>query len=515
MRKLFQNFTFKSCRPLLVLTMTLCFSIYAQAPSTGRLPKIGDGNELGLIQERRIGEMVVRSIYRDPDYLDDPVLMDYVQDFWTQLRQAARVRGEITTEIDERFAWEVMLIRDKSINAFALPGGFMGVNLGLIASVSTGDELASVMAHELSHVTQRHIARMFSQQERNSPLLMGAILLGLLAMGRAPEAASALIVGGQAVGVQTQLNFSRDMEREADRVGYGVLTQAGYEPRGFVGMFEKLQAAARFNDRGNYPYLRSHPLTTERISDMQARLQLLPEHSLSAPAYIHAMMAARAKVLANTQFDALKNFQEEVIALNAQTTVIKRVSTLYAGALAESLHNNATAAQRHIEALRQIKELDNQSKYVLQLLDAEVKIKSAQFTQAVALIQPLSDSRAKQLMLAQARLGTQQKHIIKESVDDLVMWLANHPRDAGAWSWLSQATKLQGDELRSVRSDAESRAFQYDEIGAIDRLKAAQDLSRKMSREGKLDRSGQIESAIIDSRLRELEVARKELLLQK
>jgi predicted Zn-dependent protease len=95
------------------------------------------------------------------------------------------------------------------------------------------------------------------------------------------------------------------------------------------------------------------------------------------------------------------------------------------------------------------------------------------------------------------------------------MWLANHPRDAGAWSWLSQATKLQGDELRSVRSDAESRAFQYDEIGAIDRLKAAQDLSRKMSREGKLDRSGQIESAIIDSRLRELEVARKELLLQK
>jgi predicted Zn-dependent protease len=227
------------------------------------------------------------------------------------------------------------------------------------------------------------------------------------------------------------------------------------------------------------------------------------------------MMAARAKVLANTQFDALKNFQEEVIALNVQTTVTKRVSTLYAGALAESLHNNATAAQRHIEALRQIKELDNQSKYVLQLLDAEVKIKSAQFTQAVALIQPLSDSRAKQLMLAQARLGTQQKHIIKESVDDLVMWLVNHPRDAGAWSWLSQATKLQGDELRSVRSDAESRAFQYDEIGAIDRLKAAQDLSRKMSREGKLDRSGQIESAIIDSRLRELEVARKELLLQK
>ena len=103
---------------------------------------------------------------------------------------------------------------------------------------------------------------------------------GALAASRAANAsnmsaANAVMVGGQAVAMQSQLNFSRDMEREADRVGYGVMTDAGYEPQGFVSMFEKLQQAARLNDNGAFPYLRSHPMTTERIADAQARQQLL------------------------------------------------------------------------------------------------------------------------------------------------------------------------------------------------------------------------------------------------
>jgi predicted Zn-dependent protease len=107
--------------------------------------------------------------------------------------------------------------------------------------------------------------------------VIGAMILGALAASRNPAAANAVIAGSQAVAMQGQLNFSRDMEREADRVGFGVLTQAGYQPQGFVGMFEKLQQASRLNDYGAYPYLRSHPLTTERVADMQQRMQLAPK----------------------------------------------------------------------------------------------------------------------------------------------------------------------------------------------------------------------------------------------
>ena len=214
----------------------------AQAPprSSGALPALGDTSELSASAERRIGDRIASSIYRDPDYLDDPVLGDYLQGIWQPLMTAARARGELGPELESRFAWDVMQIRDRSVNAFALPGGYLGVHMGLIAAVSTRDELASVLAHELTHVTQRHISRLMTKQKDQMPWLVAAMILGALAASRNPELANAAITGGQAMAVQNQLNFSRDMEREADRVGFGIMAEAGFDQLGFAAMFDKL-----------------------------------------------------------------------------------------------------------------------------------------------------------------------------------------------------------------------------------------------------------------------------------
>lgn len=166
-----------------VLALPLLFS---PTWSYAQLPTLGDGGEMSTGAERRLGERIARELYRDPDYIDDPVLAEYVQGIWTRLLAAARVRGELTPEMDDRYAWQVILGRDREINAFALPGGYLGLQLGLIAIVDSPDELASVLGHELSHVTQRHISRLMAQQSRMTPLMIGAMILGVLAAARAP-----------------------------------------------------------------------------------------------------------------------------------------------------------------------------------------------------------------------------------------------------------------------------------------------------------------------------------------
>jgi predicted Zn-dependent protease len=488
-----------------------------------RLPNLGDGAEVPLSVERRLGESIAREIYRDPDYVDDAVLRDYVQSLWQPLLASARQRGELTAELDQQFAWEIALIRDRSINAFALPGGYLGVHLGLIAAVSSGDELASVLAHELSHVTQRHIARMMAQQGRQGPMVMGAMILGMLAAARAPttnsiNAANAVMVGGQAAAMQSQLNFSRDMEREADRVGYGVMTEAGFEAQGFVTMFEKLQQAARLNDNGSYPYLRSHPMTTERIADAQARQQLLPKRPPVPTTPLHAMMGARAQVLTQPGVDVLRSIVAVAEGNLSAQPKAKQAGALYGAVMASLKQRDWPVAKQHMVQLQNLTGLDAPAQRVVRLLAAEVSLAVGDSSQALNILEakpwPKTD-RAARLQLAQTRLAQQKPAQAKQVANDLVVWVSQYPRDATAWMLLSQAYEQQGDTLRSIRAQAESRAVELDYAAAVDRFKAAQNLAYSLDREGKLDRAGHMEASVIDARLRALEQLRREEALQR
>jgi predicted Zn-dependent protease len=512
----------------LVLSVCLALPMNALQAQTNfsRLPNLGDGAEIPLGVERRLGESIAREIYRDPDYIDDAVLADYVQSLWQVLLASARQRGELTPELDQQFAWDVSLIRDRSINAFALPGGYLGVHLGLISAVSSPDELASVLAHELSHVTQRHIARMMSQQGRQGPMVIGAMILGMLAASRTANASSmsaanAVMVGGQAAAMQSQLNFSRDMEREADRVGYGVMTDAGYEPQGFVTMFEKLQQAARLNDNGAFPYLRSHPMTTERIADAQARQQLLPPKKQLPLSALHAMMAARAQVLANPGVDVLRSLSAQAdTAAIRQAPLARLAGVLYGAVMADMKQRDYIKAQQRMSQLQALK-LDASAQRVVRLLQAEMHLNAGASALAVDVLAPYKNTamtnkdRATLLVLARSRVATEKPEQAKLAAQEMSQWLTQQPRDATAWLLLSAAYEREGDGLRAIRAQAEARVMELDYAAAVDRFKAAQDLARQLARDNKLDRAGHIEAAIVDARLRELEALRREQALQR
>ncbi len=524
------------CRNLalaaLVLTGSTGFApTRAQVPAlptgapAGTLPSLGDGTELATAAERRIGDRIAASIYRDPDLVDDPMLSDYIDGIWQSLRAAARARGELNAELDERFAWEVFLIRDRSVNAFALPGGYFGVHLGLIGTVSSADELAAVLAHEMSHVTQRHISRLMTQQSRQAPWMIAAMILGAIAAGKNANVGNAAIVGGQALAMQSQLNFSRDMEREADRVGYSVMQGAGYDSRGVASMFEKLQQASRLNDSGGFPYLRTHPLTTERIAEAQSRMQLSgndparvggPGSALAHSPMLHAMMSARARILAAPGVDGLRPMVVEgerraaalqPLASPPDAGNLRDAGALYGGAFAAAQLRDFAAARKLLAQLKPLAAGNAHTASVVNLLSIDIDLLAGVVPASAATFDMASArSRAEVLTEARALLAARRA---PEVSSRLQTWVAAHPKDATAWQLLAVAWGNQGQSVRAIRADAESRAAQLDYGAAVDRLKAAQAMIR--SNPASAD---YVESSIIDTRTRQMESLVKEQALQ-
>jgi predicted Zn-dependent protease len=250
--------------PFLLLVLLCVPRVLAQG-----LPELGDVSAaaISLADERRLGESIMLEIRRDPSYLDDAEVADYVNSLGSRLTaRSDAVRQE----------FEFFVINDQQINAFALPGGFIGINSGLLLAAQSESEVAGVVGHEVAHVTQRHIARMIGQQSQSQLMSLAAIAVAILAARSNSQISEAAMVFGQAGVMQSQLNFTRDNEREADRVGLQMLDAAGFDVRGMENFFERLQRATRIYEGGAPSYLRTHPLTFERIADIQNRVVNLP-----------------------------------------------------------------------------------------------------------------------------------------------------------------------------------------------------------------------------------------------
>lgn len=498
---------------LCALTWSLCTG---QAwPQRNALPSLGEGEAISLAAERQLGDRIIRELYRDPDYLEDAVLDDYIARLWTPLVNAASARGELSQELRERFAWRILLGKDRSVNAFALPGGYLGVHLGLIAVVTSRDELASVLAHELSHVTQRHIARQIEAQGRMTPWVIGSLILGALAASKNPQATQALVVGGQAAAIQSQLSYSREMEREADRIGFGVLSDAGYDPRGFVTMFGKLQQAAGVNDNGAFPYLRSHPLTTERIADMQSRLPM-GTGDVSVPQDLEqAMVSARARVISQSQVDSLRAWTRLPLNLPAQATPMQQAGSLYAAALAHQMLREPDQAHRQWQRLQALTADQPAAARLSRLLGAQLQAARGEHAQAVQGLLPSVMvgrwPRPELVAVAQSLAQLPGHPAVSGAVQQLRLQVQETPHDAQAWNLLGALLAGKGQKLASLRAEGEAQLARMDLQGALDRFKAAQDMARR----GTLQAGDHIEASIVDTRVREVQARLREMQLER
>ena len=476
----------------------------ARAPGSP-LPNLGDSSDMSPAAERKLGDRIAHDFYRDPDYIDDPVIMEYVQSIWLSLIAASRARGEMPDALYDAYAWDILMVRDRTVNAFALPGGYFGLYLGLVSIVTTRDELASVLGHELSHVTQRHISRTIARQKAQAPWMIGAMVLGMLTAAKNASGGTAMLMGSQAAGVQSQLNYSRGMEREADRIGFNVSTQAGFAPQGFVSMFEKLQASTRLNDYGGFPYLRTHPLTTERIADMQNRVHQSPVGAQPTVATQESLiMAARARILANPEVDALRVWQQQALPVNLlHQPVESRIAALYGATLAALRLRDFALAEATLGRLQHSAQIDPTARRLATLLEVELALEQQQAQRALQLAQGLDrQQRASLLLWARTVVlyGPAQ-----EAAQVLQTWLVDHPRDAQAWLTLAGAYNVQGRTVAAVRAEAEASVAEEDYAGALARLRSAQDLVHKAG--ATVD---YFDASIVDTRLHEVSLLVKE-----
>ena len=232
------------------------------------LPSMGDtaGQLISPEQEKQFGESFMRQIRRSGKLVDNAELNDYLQDLGYRLAAASDAPG---------YGFTFFLVDDPSINAFAGPGGYIGVHTGLLLAARNESELAGVLAHEIAHVTQRHLLRAYEAAQRMSLPTAAALLAAILIGSQDSQAGQAALVGLQAASAQYQINFTRGNEHEADRVGIQTLARAGIDPRGMPDFFERLHQQTRLYGNRLPEFLSTHPITSSRIAETAARAEAL------------------------------------------------------------------------------------------------------------------------------------------------------------------------------------------------------------------------------------------------
>ncbi len=381
----------------------LCFTFCPHSQAQVNLPVLGNAisGTVSSQQEYEFGREFLRQIRREAPLYDDPLLMDYIQSLTYKLA----ANSELT---DHRL--EFALIDEEQINAFAAPGGIIGVNAGIFLNAEREGQLASVLAHELAHISQRHYARRVEQQKNNTLPNMAGLLASLVIMATAGgEAGQAALMTNQAIGVNNQLRFSRSNEQEADSIGIRTLYQAGFDPQDMVAMFE-LMLKGRGGAERLPEFMLTHPLDENRIANSRNRANSMPLVQKQSSLQFLLM---RERVLVNYSKNLQSLIEDHKMQLSNKRDLLKEESlALYYG-IAQSL----LKSDRLIEAVQISDELfsANPTNIAFALQSAEIAAASDRLPRALAI---LTDQLAinpgnNPLTLAYAKVLEQDKQFNK------------------------------------------------------------------------------------------------------
>lgn len=406
------------------------------------LPDIGSSSDalLSTGGEVRLGKAFMRSVRQALPVLEDPLVTDYVETLGRSL---------LAADPSSRGSYTFFVVDQPVVNAFAGPGGYIGVYAGLISATQSESELAAVMAHEIAHVNQRHLLRSAEDQAKLSlpatALMLAAAILGAQVSS---NAAAAAMTGLQAAMIQRQINFTRENEKEADRIGIAALASAGFDPYAMAGFFERLSKATRATDSGTPEFLRTHPVNTSRISDAMGRAEDYgPRQRPDSLRFqlTRAFLRERSYDRPEKSLDAFRATLREG-RYNSET------AERYGYALALLRSGDAAAARAELEPLLKA----HPSVPELVVLDARIDLKQGNKDRALERLRQAvglsPGSWALRYVYGQALLDAGQP---RKAMEQLKTVAQMKPGNAVVYSMLSRAAVQSGDKAGVFRYRAE------------------------------------------------------------
>ncbi|KPV41117.1 hypothetical protein AN478_04220 [Thiohalorhabdus denitrificans] len=465
----------------------LLAGLLALAPpaAADQLPSLGSqsGGALTATQEQQIGQEFLAQARRELTFVEDPEVLGYVR--------AIGHRIAAQTDFDA-YPFHFYVVEDPSLNAFAVPGGHIFLHSGLIEATDSAAELAGVLAHEIAHITQRHLARQVAASQETQLQSLLLVLAGVMAgMQGQGEAAQALVAGASAYSQQEMLSYSRSHEHEADRLGVGYLARSGFEPEGLPAFLEELQNWSSLQGQAPPAYMSTHPLTRDRISDARNRASRMRAAAESTPLGEGTYQRVRARVQAVTAESpeqAYRRFAEQVED-DPQDQAAR-----YGLSLAARFTGRTEEA---LDLLRDLieqapEEVAYRGSLAEALLEAGRPEEAIRSLRAALERRPGAPELREQLGRAQLAAGDAEaaRDILKEVTRD-------HPRRASSHRALGEAYSRLGDSIRAHRAEAEARWIAGQRAEALQQLR----LAERLAQEQGSDQLGQIQARIQELRL--------------
>jgi beta-barrel assembly-enhancing protease len=440
-------------RHFLAIVLLLAPQVLAEG-----LPDLGDAaqSSFSALEERRLGEEIMREVRADRTYLDDPEPTDYLNTLGNRLASHS---------LESRQEFTFFLMQDRQINAFALPGGYIGVNTGLLLAAHSESEVASVVAHEIAHVTQRHIARILGKQKESTIISLAALAIAVLAARANSDLASAASAVGQGAAIQNMLNFTREHEKEADRVGIQTLETAGFDARAMATFFERLQRATRIYEGGAPSYLRTHPMTHERIADAQNRVESMPYRQVTDSIDFQLV---RAKLRADAEPPAqARAFFEEGLA---ERRFLSEAANRYGLATSLLRQKNYAAARKEHESLKRL----TPAHPMVESLGCRIRSAAGETEAAISCYQAASrafpQSRAITYEHAEALIRAQRPDPALNVINARLQFFTDDPQ---LYILQARAYALQGKRLAQHRATGEAYVRMGNLRGAVEQMQIA------------------------------------------